>query len=319
MRYTLRQHRTDSASISAKPHGRNYAVLPSISFVFLRVIGACRGIAAMAGPVGMEKLPSGAVEPLVGVRAEVIPLRLKQIRGQAVGGIAVEVRKRRRHCGRGHAVLHGCCRDLPPRREQRLHRALEIRVEQEVAKVGILVIRVLDLPEEHGTDDLTKWKAVQEYLSGHGSLESVCEKYEIRSTSQLRSWIKVYHAHGDFNSVKFSGGGSYMKQGRSTTQEERVQIVKDCLASGKNYGEMALKYKVSYQQVRTWTLRFEEMGEAGLEDRRGKRKKDQVPRTELEKAQIEIEQLKHKLYLAEMERDLLKKLDEIERRDAFRK
>ena len=82
-----------------------------------------------------------------------------------------------------------------------------------------------------------------------------------------------------------------MKQGRSTTQEERVQIVKDCLASGKNYGEMALKYKVSYQQVRTWTLRFEEMGEAGLEDRRGKRKKDQVPRTELEKAQIEIEQL----------------------------
>ena len=59
---------------------------------------------------------------------------------------------------------------------------------------------------------------------------------------------------------------------------------------------MALKYKVSYQQVRTWTLRFEEMGEAGLEDRRGKRKKDQVPRTELEKAQIEIEQLKHKLY-----------------------
>ena len=94
-----------------------------------------------------------------------------------------------------------------------------------------------------------------------------------------------------------------MKQGRDTTQEERIRIVKDCLASGKNYGEMALKYKVSYQQVRTWTLRFEEMGEAGLEDRRGKRKKDQKPRTELEKAQIEIEQLKHKLYLAEMERD----------------
>ena len=97
-----------------------------------------------------------------------------------------------------------------------------------------------------------------------------------------------------------------MKQGRSTTQAERIQIVKDCLASGKNYGEMALKYKVSYQQVRTWTLRFEEMGESGLEDRRGKRKKDQGPRTELEKAQIEIEQLKRKLYLAEMERDLLK-------------
>lgn len=110
-----------------------------------------------------------------------------------------------------------------------------------------------------------------------------------------------------------------MSKTRSTTQEERIQIAKDSLASGKNYGEIAIKYNVSYQQVRTWTLRYEELGEAGLEDRRGKRKKDQAPRTELEKAQIEIEQLKHKLFLAEMERDLLKKLDEIERRDAYRK
>ena len=110
-----------------------------------------------------------------------------------------------------------------------------------------------------------------------------------------------------------------MRQGRQTTREERIRIVRECIASGKNYGEMALKYEVSYYQVRSWTLRFEEMGEAGLEDRRGKRKKAQTPRTELEQAQIEIEQLKHKLYLAEMERDLLKKLDEIEGRDAFRK
>jgi hypothetical protein len=71
--------------------------------------------------------------------------------------------------------------------------------------------------------------------------------------------------------------------------------------------------------VRTWTLRFEELGEAGLEDRRGKRKKDQTPRTDLEAAQIEIEQLKHKLYLSEMENRLLKKLDEIVRRDALDK
>ena len=48
-------------------------------------------------------------------------------------------------------------------------------------------------------------------------------------------------------------------------------------------------------------------------------KKDQTPRTELEQAQIEIEQLKHKLYLAEMENALLKKLDEVERRDASQK
>lgn len=157
-----------------------------------------------------------------------------------------------------------------------------------------------------------KLNAVRDYLSGKGNQLEICKKYKIRNTHCLRGWIKVYNAHGDFSSRKYSGGGSYMKQGRTTTQEERVQIAKECIASGKNYGEIAQKYQVSYQQVRTWTLRFEELGEAGLEDRRGRRKKDQTPRTELEEAQIEIEQLKHKLYLAEMENTLLKKLNEIE-------
>ena len=151
-----------------------------------------------------------------------------------------------------------------------------------------------------------KLSAVRDYLEGKGSYKEIAGKYKLRSDYQLREWVKVYNTHGDLNSVKHSGGGSYMKQGRRTTQEERIQIARECIASGKNYGEMALKYKVSYQQVRTWTLHYEELGESGLEDRRGKRKKDQVPRTELEKAQIEIEQLKHKLHLAEMERDLLK-------------
>ena len=167
--------------------------------------------------------------------------------------------------------------------------------------------------------DELKRDAAEAYINGKGSLEKICDEYGIRAVHQLRDWIKVYNAHGDFSRITHSGGGSYMKQGRDTTKEERIEIVKDCLASGKNYGEMALKYKVSYQQVRTRTLRFEEMGETGLEDRRGKRKKDQTPRTELEAAQIEIERLKHQLYMAEMERDLLKKLDEIERRDASHK
>ncbi len=164
-----------------------------------------------------------------------------------------------------------------------------------------------------------KLEAVRAYQAGEGSLREIAQRYKLRSKTQLRAWIKMYNAHGDFDSVKISGGGSYMKQGRETSEQERLEIVKECIAGGKNYGAMALKYKVSYQQVRNWTLRYEEMGEAGLEDRRGRRKKDQTPRTELEQAQIEIEQLKHKLYLAEMENGLLKKLEEIERRDAFRK
>lgn len=164
-----------------------------------------------------------------------------------------------------------------------------------------------------------KLKAVHDYLRGVGSILKISQKYKLRSERQLWNWVKVYNAYGDFNSRKFSGGRNYMTHGRGTTAEERIQIAKECIAENKKYSEIALKYHISYQQARNWTLRYKKMGEAGLQDRRGKRKKNQIPRTELEKAQIEIEQLKHKLYMAEMENMLLKKLDEIERRDAFRK
>ena len=164
-------------------------------------------------------------------------------------------------------------------------------------------------------DPVLKKRAVEDYLSGGGSLSAICEKYEIHSHCQLLNWIKVYTTYGDFSKRNFSGGGRSMGKSRKVTQEEKMAIVKDCIAGGENYGATAKKYAVSYQQVRNWTIRFKEYGEAGLEDRRGKRKKDQEPRTELEKAQIEIERLKHKLYMAEMENNLLKKLAELERRN----
>ena len=84
-----------------------------------------------------------------------------------------------------------------------------------------------------------KRQAVEDYLSGMGSQSEICRKYHIRKRTQLQAWIQVYNAHGDFNSVKQSGGGSHMKQGRETTLEERIQIVRECIACGKNYGEMA--------------------------------------------------------------------------------
>ena len=163
----------------------------------------------------------------------------------------------------------------------------------------------------------TRIKAVREYLDGYGTLVQISTKYGLRSETQLRQWIKVYNSGKGFQQKM--AGGSRMKESRPTTLDERIQIAKDCIANGSNYGETALKYNVSYQQVYQWTNKFKEMGADGLEDRRGRRKKDQTPRTELEKAQIEIERLKHELYLTQMERDLLKKLDEIERREAYRK
>ena len=73
--------------------------------------------------------------------------------------------------------------------------------------------------------------------------------------------------------------------------------------------------EVSRSQARTWTLKYRETGESGLEDRRGKRKHEQEPRSKLEQMQIRIARLEHQLYIAEMENHLLKKLKEVERRD----
>ena len=162
----------------------------------------------------------------------------------------------------------------------------------------------------------TKASAVKAYLSGEGSLSDLCIKYKIRDDHILREWIKVYNSGKDFKRMH---GGSRMKQGRDTTQEERYEIVMACIDSGLDYGATAEKYNVSYQQVYTWVKKYKELGKLGLEDRRGQRKKDQKPRSEKEALEERIAQLEAENRLLKMERDLLKKLEEIERRDAFLK
>ncbi|NLV49721.1 MAG: helix-turn-helix domain-containing protein [Clostridiales bacterium] len=158
-----------------------------------------------------------------------------------------------------------------------------------------------------------KMSAVKEYLSGVGALERIAAKYGLRSKTQLRKWIIVYNSGRDFEHK--TSGGSRMKQGRETTQEERIAIVKDCLENGSNYRETAVKHDVSYNQVYTWMKKFSELGEAGLEDRRGKRMATQEPRSELEMLKIKMAQLEHENYMLRMERNLLKKVEDLERRD----
>jgi len=162
-----------------------------------------------------------------------------------------------------------------------------------------------------------KQAAVSDYLNGGESQQTIAAKYGLRSKTQLQKWTKMYNNGEDF-SHKMSGG-SRMTTSRKTTKEERIRIVRECIANGCNYGECAIKYKVSYQQVYGWVKRFKELGEAGLEDRRGRRKVDQEPRSEVEELKIKMAQLEHELYMTRMERDLLKKVKELERKELYRK
>jgi transposase-like protein len=161
-----------------------------------------------------------------------------------------------------------------------------------------------------------KLQAIQEYLDGKSSQRDIVKKYHLRSSRQLRNWIKVYTTHGEIKS-RTSGGGSYMRKARSTTPEERLAIVQDCLANDKNYGAMALKYQCSYQQVRNWVKRYEEMGSAGLEDRRGHRVGTMPSRTPEEEMRDRIAELERRNRDLQMENDLLKKVRELEMKDRY--
>jgi len=59
--------------------------------------------------------------------------------------------------------------------------------------------------------------------------------------------------------------------------------------------------------------KYKKNGEDGLKDWRGRHKKDYKPQTEEERLKQEVTTLKRQLYLAQMENDVLKKLQELER------
>uniref|UniRef100_UPI0024051C51 transposase n=1 Tax=Paenibacillus larvae TaxID=1464 RepID=UPI0024051C51 len=90
--------------------------------------------------------------------------------------------------------------------------------------------------------------AVEDYLAGGGSHMDICKRYGIKSTCQLRDWILKYNGHEKLNTFG-TGGAPIMTKGRTTTYDERVEIVRFCIEHQHNYAQTADKFQVSYQQV----------------------------------------------------------------------
>ena len=155
-------------------------------------------------------------------------------------------------------------------------------------------------------------QAVRDYLSGKGSLLQICQRYGIRAKSKLLDWIKKYNGHEELK-ASGTGGIAIMTKGRKTTFDERVEIVQYCIAHDHNYAETAAKFGVSYQQARSYTVKYEAGGVDALQDRRG-RSKPVEEMSELEKLRAENRILRAEKKRAEMEASFLKKLNEIERR-----
>lgn len=87
----------------------------------------------------------------------------------------------------------------------------------------------------------------------------------------------------------------------------------DCISNSKDYSATAKEFNCSYSQVYSWVNKYGEKGIDGLKDGRG-RNKSEDELSELEKLKAEIRILKSEKKRQQMEIDLLKKLEEIERR-----
>ncbi len=157
-----------------------------------------------------------------------------------------------------------------------------------------------------------KQTVIEAYLSGKGSFKDLAVKYKIPSFETVRRWVLMYNGHKELK-ASGTGGNSLMTKGRKTTFEDRIEIVQYCIAHNHNYAETAEKYQVSYQQARSYTVKYEAGGIDALKDNRGKRKNpDKL--SELERLRAEVKLLKAQKERAEMEVSFLKKLEEIERR-----
>lgn len=98
--------------------------------------------------------------------------------------------------------------------------------------------------KNHHYSSELKYQAVGEYLKGQKTLDTVCKKYGILSDRQLRNWIKMYNSHTELKSYT---GGSRMTKGRSTTYEERIALVRECILTFTIDFETAKRYREANQ------------------------------------------------------------------------
>lgn len=160
-----------------------------------------------------------------------------------------------------------------------------------------------------------KLEAVQDYLRGGGSYETLRKKYGLLSSTQLKNWVKWYNGHKEIKERRGAGREIYMTKGRKTTQSERAEIVAFCIEHGKNYPLTIQTYGVSYQQIYAWVRKYEEKGVDGLADGRG-RTKPESEMDEIEKLRAQNKILQAQIKDKEMEIALLKKMSELEGWDA---
>ena len=157
-----------------------------------------------------------------------------------------------------------------------------------------------------------KQEVINQVLAGNESINTIRNKYNIPSNSIVMNWVKKYNSGIEIKDYN-PKGDVYTMKSRKTTFEERLEIVNYVLANNNDYKSAADKYTVPYANVYQWVKKFNECGEDGLKDNRG-RPSSNEPKKELtleEKQALEIEKLKRELEREKMVVEVLKKNLEI--------
>jgi transposase len=163
----------------------------------------------------------------------------------------------------------------------------------------------------HSYSEELKLQAVKDYLDGGLSQYQIIDKYKIASRTQLANWIKKYNGHNSLRT--YTGGTTVMTKGRSTTWQERIDIVQYCLANGQDYKKAANQFQASYQQVYGWVKKHQEGGPEALRDGRGRTKAPEEL-TEADRHKLAMKELEYENERLRAENAFLKKFQEFERR-----
>ncbi|EOH89619.1 transposase [Enterococcus villorum] len=158
-----------------------------------------------------------------------------------------------------------------------------------------------------------KIAAVKRVILDGKSIQRTVEEFNISSTAVLKAWIKNYNRQKE---LKTTGSRlSTMKSkktSRKTSIQKRLEIVQYTIAHNYNYQAAIKKYGVSYQQIYTWIKKYNSKGIQGLQDKRGR---NQIIEelSEIDKLKLENKKLRDRNEFLEMEIDIEKKLQELNR------
>lgn len=94
-----------------------------------------------------------------------------------------------------------------------------------------------------------KLQAVQEYLAGKGSMETIAAKYGITYTP-FRKWLAKYESFGSNAFVRTGHNASY-------SSAFKMNVVNAYLSGEGSYRELAIKYKIANPDtVRCWVMKY---------------------------------------------------------------